>query len=87
MMKNETTMKSSTTIAFDAALQLHPELMSDPCFDGYEGTKAAFDSLYLECQYIAFHNPHCDVEEVINLFYTCQLEITRGIMSPDYYLN
>lgn len=80
---------SPEAVALSAACQLHPELLADDGFAGYDGTKAQFDSLYQELFVIARDEVSLEIEpvdQVISTFFDYQLEIVDGQREVDWYL-
>ena len=80
---------SPEAVALTAACQLHSELLSDESFAGYDGTKAAFDSLYSELFVIARDEVSLEVEpveQVVETWYQYQAEISEGERDFDWFL-
>ena len=87
-------MKAMTpeTIALEATILLHADLLSNDGFAGYDGTKEAFDSLYEELLAIAnergvllfiSENP---VDSVTDTFYEYHEAICQGEREVDWYM-
>lgn len=80
---------SPEAVALTATCQLHPELLADEGFAGYDGTKDAFDRLYQELFVIARDEVSLEVDpvnQVIETFYDYQLEIVNGQRDVEWYL-
>lgn len=80
---------SPEAVALTATCQLHPELLADEGFAGYDGTKAQFDALYRELFVIARDEVSLEidpVDQVISTFFDYQFEITEGQREVDWYL-
>lgn len=80
---------SPEAVALTAACQLHTELLKDPSFAGYDGTKEQFDSLYRELFVIARDEVSLEVapvEQVVETYYDYQTEISAGERDFDWYL-
>lgn len=87
-MKNTDT-QSPEAVALSAACILHPELLQDESFAGYDGTKAQFDNLYRQLFVIARDEVSLEVDPinmVIETFYVYQTEIVDGVRDPEWYL-
>lgn len=86
-MKFTDTM-SPEAVALTAACQMHGEILGDESMAGYDGTKAAFDSLYKELFVIARDEVSLEidaVDQVISTFFDYQLEIVEGQREVDWY--
>lgn len=84
-----TDTSSPEAVALLAACQLHPELLTDDAFAGYDGTKDQFDRLYRELFVIARDEVSLEVEpveQVVETFYQYQTEISVGERDADWYL-
>jgi len=80
---------SPEAVALSAACILHPALLLDENFAGYDGTKAQFDDLYRQLFVIARDEVSLEVDPiamVIETFYDYQTEITQGVRDADWYL-
>jgi hypothetical protein len=83
-----TDTQSPEAVALTAACQLHSVLVSDQNFAGYDGTKAAFDSLYSELFVIARDEVSLEVEpveQVVETWYQYQAEISEGERDFDWF--
>ena len=79
---------SPEAVALTATCRLHPQLLNDECFLGYDGTKEQFDRLFQELFIIARDEVSLEVEpvvQVIETFYDYQLEITEGARDYDWF--
>jgi hypothetical protein len=74
--------------ALQASFQLHGELLTDCCYDGYDGDKKAFDTLYAEVLVICRDELPDDatVEYVCETFHDYKLEQMDGVREIDWYL-
>jgi hypothetical protein len=80
---------SPEAVALAAAFELHTELLHDPSFAGYDGTKEQFDDLYQELFIIARDEVSLEVEpveQVIGTFFDYHLEIVSGDREVGWYL-
>jgi hypothetical protein len=71
-----------------SCLQLHKELLEGEGFEGYDGSKEAFDRLYEEVYAIVKEElaEEADVEQVVETFYQYQAETAVGVRDADWWL-
>jgi len=96
MIKNETTMSYNYKLAntyfqqkaLEVSFVLHNQLLTDCCYDGYEGTKTDFDNLYKEVYAIARYElpDDADNEQIENTFHEYQLEQMNGERDVCWFL-
>ena len=74
--------------ALSASIVLHQQLLTDCCYDGYEGTKDDFDNLYKEVYAIARYElpDEADIEQIENTFHEYQLEQMTGERDVCWFL-
>jgi hypothetical protein len=74
--------------ALRASFQLHGELLTDCCYNGYEGDKEDFDTLYAEVLVICRDElpDDADVDYVCETFHDYQLEQMNGHREIGWYL-
>jgi hypothetical protein len=75
-----------TSNPLTATIALHKELLHHVGMEGYEGDKEAFDRLYTEIEYIGVCNPLLTDDEVIEEFYSNQMQVANGELVCDYYM-
>jgi hypothetical protein len=79
---------SPEAVALSAAVALHPLLPNMDGFDGYNGTKAAFDRLYQELFIIARDEVSLEIDpigQVTDTWFDYQLEISVGDRAVDWF--
>ena len=79
---------SPESVALSCAVNLHQVLPTMDGFDGYDGTKAAFDRLFQELFIIARDEVSLEIEpinQVTDTFFEYQMEISAGDRSFDWY--
>lgn len=80
---------SPEAVALTAACSLHPQLLQDESFVGYDGTKEQFDWLYKELFVIARDEVSLEVEpvnQVIDTWYEYQEEVSKGERFAGWFL-
>ena len=83
-----TDTQSPEAVALSAACILHPELLQDENFAGYDGTKSQFDDLYRQLFVIARDEVSLEIDPigvVVETFYDYQTEIVDGVRDCDWY--
>jgi hypothetical protein len=83
-MKNVQLSQKTLQVCF----VLHEQLLTDCCYDGYDGDKKAFDNLYQEVFVIIRDElpDDADAEQIIDTFHDYQLEMMNGHREIDWYL-
>jgi len=87
MMKFTDTV-SPEAVALTAACQLHADILHDPGFAGYDGTKEQFDNLYRELFAIARDEVSLEIEplqQVIETWWDYQVEVSAGERNFDWF--
>ena len=74
--------------ALEVSFVLHQQLLTDCCYDGYDGDKDAFDNLYKEVYAIARYElpDDADIEQIVTTFHEYQLEQMNGERDICWYL-
>ena len=85
MMKNDLMFSQK---ALEASFVLHKQLLTDSCYDGYDGGKDAFDNLYNEVLVICRDElpDDADIDYVVETFHDYQLEQANGYREIGWYL-
>lgn len=70
-----------------ACFLLHDQLLTNCCYQGYEGDKNSFDRLFAEVYIIARDElpDNADCEQIVETFHDYQLEIMNGYRDADWY--
>jgi hypothetical protein len=74
--------------ALEATIELHKSMLTDCCYEGYDGTKDDFDNLYEEVYVICREElpDEADAAQVIETFHEYQLEQMNGEREIGWYL-
>ena len=87
-MKNETASMNPYAKALEATIELHKSLLTDCCYEGYDGDKDAFDNLYNQVEVIVRCElpDDADIEQVVDTFHQYQLETMNGEREIGWFL-
>jgi hypothetical protein len=74
--------------ALESTIELHKSMLTDACYDGYDGTKDDFDNLYAEVYIICRDElpDEADIDQVVETFHDYQLEQMEGLRAIGWYL-